>query len=329
MANKTITELQLVGAVTDDLSVPSDNGIQSYRFTIAQLVAYILANNSITQAMLQDGIVDTAELKDSFIHGLTGVTPLAGDYVPIADASDSNNKKKASVASLRNAVYRSVTTTDSVGADDETMKLSGASFTSTLPTAVGIEGKRYKFLHAGTSLTQVYTLATTSSQTIGGVAGGSYALYTNGEVLEIESDGANWIIVGRQSNSGWASYTPTLVGFGTCTNVSFRWRRIGQTCEIEGSWTTGTVAGTGATVSFPTNVTSSSSYRSTEVSDVCGTAAGGAALVSLLDPSATTCWFGYSGAGVANLTKQNGNAISNSSAIMSMRCRVRVDTWQP
>jgi hypothetical protein len=83
------------------------------------------------------------------------------------------------------------------------MKLSGASFTSTLPTAVGVAGKRYKFIHAGTSLTQVYTLATTSAQTIGGVASGAYALYTNGEILEIESDGANWIIVNHRAVTDW------------------------------------------------------------------------------------------------------------------------------
>lgn len=77
--------------------------------------------------------------------------------------------------------------------------LSGASFTITLPTAASISGQSVIFQHNGTSLTQVYTLATTSSQTINGpggtVAGGSYALYTNGERLVLYSDGSNWQVV--------------------------------------------------------------------------------------------------------------------------------------
>jgi hypothetical protein len=145
--------------------------------------------------VLDFGVVD--------FSGFSSATPVAADSVIGIDVSDSNSNKKFAVSALRNAVYRAVTTTDSVGVDDETMKLSGASFTSTLPTAVGVAGKRYKFIHAGTSLTQVYTLATTSAQTIGGVASGAYALYTNGEILEIESDGANWIIVNHRAVTDW------------------------------------------------------------------------------------------------------------------------------
>lgn len=193
MADKRITELQLIGSVVDGISVPGDNGIQTYRFTTTQLKAYILANQAILLAML----------KDDIFTGLTGVTPAGGDYFPLVDASDSNKTKKALLSDIRNAVYRAVTTTDTPVADDETMKLSGASFTVTLPTAAGITGKRYKFVHAGTSLSQVYTFNTTSSQTIGGIASGSIVLRTAGEVLHVESDGANWIIVARYKKPEW------------------------------------------------------------------------------------------------------------------------------
>lgn len=41
MANKKITDLTLIAAVTDTLSIPSDDSIQSYRFTAAQMKTYM------------------------------------------------------------------------------------------------------------------------------------------------------------------------------------------------------------------------------------------------------------------------------------------------
>ncbi len=208
MANKIITDLTLIGAVTDGISIPTDNGSQTYRLTALQMKNYILANEAVL----------LAALKNDIFTGLTAVAPAEDDYIVGIDSSDSNKTKKLLISLIKNATYRSVVTTDSVTLNDETMKLSGASFNSTLPTAVGIAGKRYKYIHAGTSLSQVYTLATTSGQTIGGVASGAYSLYTNGEVLEIESDGANWIIINHFANS----YLGTLTTTGTwVTNTTY------------------------------------------------------------------------------------------------------------
>lgn len=217
MAQKRINQLQLIDAIADDLNLPGDNGIQTYRATALQLLQYVLAA----------GNVPLSALNASIFNGLTGVAPAVDDYLPIVDTSDSNKTKKILLASLLNPVYRSVTTTDTAGVGDEVLVLSGASFTQTLPTAVGVTGKKYKLIHAGTSLTQVYTIQTTSSQTIGGVAGGSYALYTAGEILEVMSNGANWIIIGRKTQTAAVSYTPTS-NITQNTTASGLWWREGQ-----------------------------------------------------------------------------------------------------
>lgn len=195
MANKEISDLQLISAVVDALMFPSDNGTQSYRATALQLKNYILANGNVLLAALDTDI----------FHGLSAVTPAADDYLPLVDTSDSNLTKKATINALKAAIYRAVTTTDTALTTDETIELSGASFTQTLPTAVGVTGKRYKFVHSGTSLSQVYTFNTTSSQTIGGIASGSLVLMTNGEALTIESNGSNWIIISHYKKPEWAN----------------------------------------------------------------------------------------------------------------------------
>lgn len=218
MAQKKITDLQLISALVDSANYVVDTGVQTYRSTATQLMTYIYSK----------------------LNALSQVTPLAGDNVLLLDASDSNNPKRILFSSIKNSAYRSVTTTDSVGADDETMVLSGASFTSTLPTAVGVAGKRYKFIHRGTSGTQIYTLATTSSQTIGGYASGAYILYQSGDSLEIESDGANWIIISERLKPLIVNAKNTagtaLAGSGAETLLPF----VTEAIDTHSAWSTDT-----------------------------------------------------------------------------------------
>lgn len=113
--------------------------------------------------------------------------------------------------------YRSVTTTDTAVVTDYSLDLSGSSFTETLFTAVGHSGSILEITHDGTSETNLYTLNTTSGQTIGGIASGSYVLHTNGESLKIQSNGANWIILSHKTESGILGSTTTTIT-ATTTN---------------------------------------------------------------------------------------------------------------
>lgn len=326
MAQKKITDLQLIDAVVAGLSVPSDDGIQSYRFTAAQMKAYILANENILLAML----------KNDIFNGLTSVSAADDDYFTLVDTSDSNKTKKALVGTFVRAVYRSVTTTDSVGVSDSTMKLSGSSFTSTLPTAVGVAGKRYKFIHAGTSFSQVYTIATTSSQTIGGVAGGSYLLNTNGEVLEVESDGSNWIICGRITDTGWISYTPSSSqnGWGTVTVNHARWRRRGDSMDlnVHFSFTSQTGANE-ARFELPGGTTASWLQTSTIVGGAGKSPSSVNDLCLLAQPSKSYVNFGMSrdAASNGNIVAANLTSISmsNGSSVGFYANGIPMTNWQP
>lgn len=61
---------------------------------------------------------------------------------------------------------------------------------------------------------------------------------------------------GSTSSTEWASYTPTIsAGFGTTADVSFKWRRVGDTIEVAGSFTDGTIAASLGTFTLPNSHT--------------------------------------------------------------------------
>ncbi len=82
MANKKITDLQLRSSVTDDLNIPSDDSIQSYRVTALQFKDYILPNGAVTAAKLATDAVETAKIKDGNVTLSKLVAALQTAFVP-------------------------------------------------------------------------------------------------------------------------------------------------------------------------------------------------------------------------------------------------------
>lgn len=80
---------------------------------------------------------------------------------------------------------------------DSTVVASGSGTTITLPTAVGITGRRYIVKRVDT--TNTITVNTTSAQTIDGAS--SVSLSSNFMAVEVQSDGANWQVIGEVSTT--------------------------------------------------------------------------------------------------------------------------------
>jgi hypothetical protein len=83
--------------------------------------------------------------------------------------------------------------------DDQIILVDSTSaiVTITLPTAVGITGRRYTIKDwKGTSATNNITVATTSSQKIDGASTQVFA--TNYQAIEVASDGSNWSIISNK-----------------------------------------------------------------------------------------------------------------------------------
>lgn len=98
------------------------------------------------------------------------------------------------------------TTTYSITTADDIILCSGSAFTVTLPTAVGNSGKTFTIEKTDVGSTNLITIATTSSQTIGAGGPTSLGLAVQGESVTLYSDGANWQI--SQSNISYsARYT--------------------------------------------------------------------------------------------------------------------------
>jgi hypothetical protein len=209
----------------------------------------------------------------------------------------------------------------------------------TLPTAVSVSGKVYEILHNGTTLTQKYTLNTTSGQTIGGVASGSYVLHTKSERLKIMSNGANWLILDHFTSTGWAEYTPTVTGCGTISTSRFVWRREGDNVIVNGYFTSGTTTADAASFTLPGgnsidtaklnrgNTTSSHGHivghYGMDVGDSGGymvTATGTSAAVVYAADSIDT----------ADVTQPtSGNQFTTATLLVAIQFEVPISGWQP
>lgn len=126
---------------------------------------------------------------------------------------------------------------------------TSGGFTITLPTAVGITGKKFQVKRMDQTLTEIVTLATTSSQTIDGVT--TKKLCTQYEEFTVISDGSDWIVSSHTYNGAYNSYNPTITASVTNPTIgngtwSGQWRRDGRFAEVEVMILTGTTGTAGS-----------------------------------------------------------------------------------
>ena len=97
--------------------------------------------------------------------------------------------------------YSAKSTTYTIGDEDYFIDCTSGTFTVTLPTAVGVSGKIYivKNSESGT-----ITVATTSSQTIDGSSTKTLSQYQS---IQVQSNGANWVIGGVDGATGQTGAT--------------------------------------------------------------------------------------------------------------------------
>ena len=133
------------------------------------------------------------------------------------------------------------------------------------------------------------------------------------------------------------AYTPTAVGFGTVTNMSGFYTRVGDCMLLDIGFISGTVTATTATISLPSGLTidttkmtaqTAASAASVNVgSYVTGTTSATGIMLSATTTSTSVLYFGNtistSGVGLP----QNGSTVIGSSSLMSLQARIPIAQW--
>lgn len=85
---------------------------------------------------------------------------------------------------------------------------AGGAFTLTLPNAIGLAGKQFTIRKTDTSA-NLLSVATTSSQIIGGGSATGTKLHRKGEYIIVQSDGAGWVYLTPEDRSERISFGAT------------------------------------------------------------------------------------------------------------------------
>jgi len=126
------------------------------------------------------------------------------------------------------------------------------------------------------------------------------------------------------------SYIPAPVGFGTPSDVSFSWVRIGNKCKVLGRFTPGTTTATEARLPLPWGLT----IDSTLVPSIrsCGRALRSTSGVSgrsvlMLGGNSYVTFSLINATGFGALTSQNGSDVAVSGEVFSVEFEVPVTGW--
>jgi hypothetical protein len=133
----------------------------------------------------------------------------------------------------------------------------------------------------------------------------------------------------------WTAYTPTTQGFGTIpapiSSVGLEYRRVGDSIEVRGDFTTGTTTASEAQLNLPSGLTIGQSgtitqcgmwLRDVTTANIRGTilSTSGDAFVNFSRPDFDTST-------ASPLTSQNGSTVAGSSEKWSIQFMVPVSEW--
>lgn len=222
-STNTITNVSLTTGVTGTL--PATNGGTAQSTYATGDLLYASAANTLSKRT---------------IGSTSDVLTVVGGVPTWAAPSSSGSL----TVTTKTTTYTATTTDGVILADT-----SGGAWTLSLYTAVGNTG-RILYVKKTTSDFSALTIDPNGAETVDGDA--TTSLNTQWEEVTLVSDGSNWQILSRKIPSVWASYTPaTSQGFGTLASISLWWRRVGDSLQIRGRYTTGTVTGSEARIALP------------------------------------------------------------------------------
>lgn len=145
-----------------------------------------------------------------------------------------------------------------------------------------------------------------------------------------------WILafIGAQVVTPWVAYTPTFTGFGVATGIAMFSRRVGDTLQIRGKFTSGTSTGVEARMSMGFNGVNITGLLGDPTKVPTIQLAGNMAIslasaitsYVLCEPSVNYVTFSYQDADSASLTKKVGSAFG-SATTFSIQADIPIQGW--
>jgi hypothetical protein len=127
----------------------------------------------------------------------------------------------------------------------------------------------------------------------------------------------------------WKDYTPSIQGLGTTSNLDFKYRRVGDTLEVQGKFTTGTTTATEAQIGIPSGLSISSSFGTSKYIGNLGRVGTSTSIYAVLGTSGDTYFnIGVRNSGTgAQLTPSNGSSVLPNSSDVSIMATVPIQGW--
>jgi hypothetical protein len=126
--------------------------------------------------------------------------------------------------------------------------------------------------------------------------------------------------------TSWQDYTPTFQGFGTPSAVQFEWRQVGEDVEIRGKFTSGTATAVEARIGLPGGLISAGTgiIPSIQIAGslIAYSTTAAAVRSVLIEPSVAYLTVGEQSAGLAMLTKRDGNGVASSGSQFNFTAKV-------
>lgn len=209
------------------------------------------------------------------------------------------------------------------------------AYYATTGTAVsGLTGANSSMLVTNSTGVPAMTSSLTNGQLIIGSTGATPtpSTLTAGTNITITNAAAS-ITIGVNITD-WVAYTPTFTGFGTATSVQIWSRRVGDSIQIRGRFTSGTSTAVECRMTLGYNGTNANiTSSSTLISSIQMAGAAivnynaAASFATLIESNTGYITFGAQGSGNNGLTKATGVGILGTGNSISFICDIPVDTW--
>jgi len=160
--------------------------------------------------------------------------------------------------------------------------------------------------------------------------------FTSGATVTDAGNGKAQVSIsgGGGTITEWVSFTPVITGCGTISSAVGKWRRVGDSMDVEGSF----VSGTTTAVPFEIDIPSSEAIDTTKISGGNMNTLGRSFAVGVgiyaipahlfSDGSDTSAVYAsYQAASNANFTKANGNALVSSGQGYCFQFTVPISGW--